>query len=149
MSARLKQKVSRLENSLRFYSATVFLSKCTCRGIGRSGWMTRYHTSDELEKILYVPCPVHGLRDPGPIWFQPRSEPLEDPDWDYCTCPPDPWRDYVMGKRPRPTQDELIQHANEHLGDKSDFEEESRRIKEIIETFKAKFEQARGRKLWE
>jgi hypothetical protein len=144
MSAHLKQKVSRLENLMHQYSATVVLSECTCRGTGGSCGNTMYHTNDELEVILYVPCPVHGLRDPGPIWFRGRPYPLARPDWDYCTCPPHPWRDFVMGKRPRPTQEEIEQYSKEKRVLKRSFQEEKKRTEEILKTFWAKFNQSRG-----
>lgn len=144
MSARLKHKLSRLENSIRQYSTTVLLSECTCRGKGRPCCETLFHTSDELETILYIPCPVHGLRDPGFIMFQGSSYALAPPDWPYCTCPPHPRRDFVMGKRPRPTDDEIRRHAEQKQVLNRSFVEEKRGVEEIIATFEEEFKKSRG-----
>lgn len=146
MSARLEKKLNRLEISITQYRATVLQAKCTCRGKGRPVCMTRYHNRDELEKILYIPCSVHRLRDPGPIWFLGTPYPLPRQDWAYCTCPPHPWRDFAMGKRPRPTPDEMLQHGNEHLVSERDWEKENKLVKEIIATFEEKFSESRGLK---
>ena len=38
---------------------------------------------------------------------------LQETDWKFCTCPPDPLRDYEMGKRSQPSHEEVQRHREE------------------------------------
>jgi hypothetical protein len=45
------------------------LERISCMGAGeckcRAGENTRYHNAEELEHIMEITCPVHGVRDLG------------------------------------------------------------------------------------
>src|SRR5207302_9930514 len=107
----LSESLDRIGRNVRSIRKARALAACTCRGKGRRICETNYHTAEELEAILYVPCPVHGLRTPGIIFWSPDSSPLQRPDWEFCNeefgkCRPHWDRDYQMGKREEPTEEE-------------------------------------------
>jgi hypothetical protein len=110
MYDRLEHQINRIERALRKIKDVRAAIACTCRGLGRKIITTRYHSApEELKKILWVPCPVHGLRDPGVLMWTAKRFPLNREDWEFCSCPPHPGREFRMGIRPEPTKEETDQ----------------------------------------
>ena len=160
----LSQRLDRLDRQIRSVKEARDLVACTCRDGDRRIGTTRYHTVEELEAILNVLCPVHGLRTPGMILWTARWSPLERPDWNFCNwefgkCPPHSYRDYRMGRRPEPTKEEwqreiaaqcdegallLERAAKDPEAARIRFAKESGRVHAVIETFRAKLRAARG-----
>jgi hypothetical protein len=150
MSMAFQRRLQRLERVIVDLDVEKSKATCTCRGRDRHEPCTLYHNSSELEKILYVPCPAHGLRNPGFIMWRPRKFPLNRSDWDYCTCPPHPLRDTAMRSHSHPGEDlprlnslamARIDESNAELHKRSDedrqreFLAESKRVDEIIASF--------------
>ncbi len=100
----LKSRIERLEN-LRRQSPP---RGCNCRQ------MTWFHTAAELEAIMAIPCPVHGLRRLGFICAHPLHYPLDPEHQHLCCCPPDSWREFLEGKRGRPTEEEKNEAIRRH-----------------------------------
>jgi hypothetical protein len=114
MYERLEHKLGRIERALRKIKDVRAALACTCRARERKIPVTHYHTTQELKKILWVRCPVHGLRDPGFIMWTASRWPLNKEDWEFCTCPPHIWRDSLMWKGRLPTQQEIDEHTISH-----------------------------------
>lgn len=151
MSAKQREQIQRLQRQFAIVESALSFAACTCRGPGRPLVSTDFHTIEELEVILYIPCPVHKYRNPGIVrQIFGHSVPLRKPDWPYCTCPPDIWRDYAMGRRPMPTEEESELHRYDWYGPwledakytmanpeqaKKDLQKYNQRIREIKEEF--------------
>jgi hypothetical protein len=100
----LEKRVRALEaNAL----STSVNKDCTCR----SGRKTYYHTAADLEAIMSVPCPVHGFRDLGNLLWVPLGTPILPEDWQLCSCPSCPTRDWLGGKRGPLTKEEQEQEC--------------------------------------
>jgi len=69
--------------------------QCSCR----AGQHTSYHTVAELERIMGVPCSVHGVRDLGYLRWVGKGIPLHPLDQHLCDCPPSAVRDLLCGRR--------------------------------------------------
>ena len=66
---------------------------CTCRA------ETRFHRSDCLKAILQGAsrdCPTHGFRDFGFFMFAAQWSTLSPEDNQFCPCPEDPWRSFLL-----------------------------------------------------
>jgi hypothetical protein len=146
----LQRKIDQIQRSLQKIKDERAAIACRCRGRDRKVCITRYHSVVELKKILWVPCPVHGPRDPGFITWTAQKWPLNREDWEFCNCPPRLWRDYLMGKRPEPTRaewdQEIIDHNLENERRRLEPEEVSRKRSEnesnAIDAVIREFEQA-------
>ena len=133
----LRGRIEKLEKRFSRVCEQAKAESCIC------GKVLDYHTSDELELILAERCPVHGLAEPKFIWQISENMPLELEHRKYCKCPPNAWRAFLEGKRPRPTMDELMdEHNNARIIPKADseraFQEEHARIRCVI----ARYEEA-------
>jgi hypothetical protein len=53
-------------------------------------------------------CPIHGFRDLGFFLWMPLRFPLLCEDNQYCTCPPDPWRSFILSGVPRTREGHYI-----------------------------------------
>lgn len=132
---------------------------CICRGRGRVNTAgdrpdtTRYHTAEELEQILAVPCPVHGVRDPGFTWPAPPWLAINKEDWQFCHCPPNVRRDVEMGKIVLPDdpvaarkkfQELLDEEMDREIGcppkSHGDFEAENAKLDAVLKAFSERFE---------
>jgi len=122
--------IEKLEMLLSRICEQIEAESCIC------GKVIRYHTSDELELILAERCSVHGVVKPRFIMWRRPNTPLAPEHRKYCKCPPNLWREFLEGKRPRPTTDELMDQHNARTaagGDgEREFKEEHARIKRII-----------------
>jgi hypothetical protein len=76
----------------QFYAAG---AECSCR----AGETTVYHNSAELARIMQVSCAVHEFRDLGEVMWVGRSLPLRRDDQQFCSCPPSPLRELLLGGR--------------------------------------------------
>jgi hypothetical protein len=88
--AALEKRVRALE---RAFSAAG--KPCVCR----PGRQTSYHTAEELKKMIEIPCPAHGFRDLGHLRWLSSGLPLQPEDWELCSCPPSPVREFLQGRR--------------------------------------------------
>jgi hypothetical protein len=79
---------------------------CNCKRV------TNFHTAEELEAIRNVPCPEHGVRNLGFAIYRTQWLPLDKEDRQFCKCPPSAWREFLEGKRPRPTEVEIMEESN-------------------------------------
>lgn len=145
MSSDLSRRLAQIERQLSKVVEERKNAACRCRGEGKAIPETNYHTAQELERILWEPCPVHGVREPGFIWWISFEITLQEPDWKFCTCPPDPLRDYDMGKRGLPSHDEVEKHREDRWRElvtdvpeevrKARFQEEHARYEDVVATF--------------
>jgi hypothetical protein len=104
----LPTNIKRLENRTRSLEKVLSEVAARCRGLHcNCRDHTDVHNADELEAILKIPCPEHGLRDLGSIFFRTQWLPLDQEFQHLCNCPPDLHRDFVAGKRPKPTDAEV------------------------------------------
>jgi hypothetical protein len=111
---------------------------CRCRK------EVNYHTAGELKKILSVPCPLHGVRKVGFIMYLAPTYALAEEDRQFCECPPKLWREYLEGKRSRPTSDELMKESNreqekrlpiDSAASQRQFEEESAKRDAVVREY--------------
>jgi hypothetical protein len=102
MYSELNKRLDRIDRGVQKLEQTHALAACNCRGRGKKIVETKFHTAEELEKILWVPCPVHGIREPGFVCFTPPWCLLKKPDLKFCTCPPHPWRDFLIDRQAHP-----------------------------------------------
>lgn len=109
MSQRLKSKLDKIERSLATIEIARKHANCSCRS------ETRFHTPEELEKIMAISCPVHGVRDLGFICYTPSWVPINEEDWDFCHCPPNLRRDMKMGRIPLPEDPDEQRRRKEEL----------------------------------
>lgn len=100
MSQRLKSKLDKIERSVATIEIARKYANCNCRR------ETRFHTPEELERIMAISCPVHGVRALGFTWFTPSWMPINQEDWEFCDCPPNLRRDMKMGRIPLPEDSE-------------------------------------------
>lgn len=92
MSLRQREEIIRkLERQIRAGD-----TRCNCR---QGDEETFYHSAADLEKILAVPCPVHGNRSLGHVSWVPSGTPLKGEDRQLCVCPPSPAREWQEGRR--------------------------------------------------
>jgi hypothetical protein len=126
----LRQRIEKLEMLLSRIWEQIEVESCIC------GKVIEYHTSDELELILAERCPAHGVVKPKFITWRANNWPLAPEHRKYCKCPPNLWREFLEGKRPRPTTDELMDQHNARTAaggdDEREFKEEHARIDCII-----------------
>jgi hypothetical protein len=149
MYSELNKRLDRIDRGVQKLEQTHALAACNCRGRGKKIVETKFHTAEELEKILWVPCPVHGIREPGFVCFTPPWCLLKKPDLKFCTCPPHPWRDFVTGKRPKPTCEEEMEYSRtgEYKTEeerKAEFEIEHARLEAVYSNFEKALAEARG-----
>ena len=132
----LQRRIEKLEMRLSRVIEELDRESCIC------GKVIFHHTSDELQLILAEQCPIHGIVKPKFIMWRPENYPLAPEYRKYCKCPSNPWRDFLEGKRLRPTRDELMEHNNARVIPQSDkegrlqsereFQQERARITDII-----------------
>jgi len=126
----LRGRIEKLEMLLSRICEQIEAESCIC------GKVIHYHTSDELELILAERCAVHGVVEPRCTWQHPPDMPVAPEHRKYCKCPPNLWREFQKGARPRPTMDELMDEHNARTaagGDgEREFKEEHARIERII-----------------
>jgi hypothetical protein len=126
----LRGRIEKLEIRLSRVCQQAEAESCIC------GKVIMYHTSYELELILAERCPVHGVAEPKFLMHGSYCMPLDPEYRKYCKCPPDAWRAFLEGKRPRPTMDELMDQDNARRIPQADgeraFQEEHARIKRVI-----------------
>jgi hypothetical protein len=126
MWSALENRVSKLEKVAESKQGTKI---CNCRV------QTRYHNAACLDAILKGisrVCPVHGFRDLGFFFWHSKQYPLGLGDDQFCPCPPEPWRSWVLRKGPDPRIGE--QPAREGVQPDSvlSFEEDRRRTGSIL-----------------
>ena len=136
MSLRLKSKLDKIERALAAVEIARINASCKCRR------ETKWHTIEELEKIMAVPCPVHGVIRLGSVWWTPSNVPINEEDWEFCECPPEYWRDLEMGRLSLPEDPEEQRLLEERL----DRESQERWYQEFLEYYenpdsKNKFEE--------
>jgi len=95
MSSALENRISRLERLVqeRIEGARV----CNCR------LETRFHGADCLDalfKRMSRVCPRHGFRVLGFFFWTPKWRTLNSEDNQFCPCPPDPWRAFLLSEGP-------------------------------------------------
>jgi len=69
--------------------------QCVCR----TGRQTSYHSAEELQAMMDIRCPAHGLRDLGDLRWLPSGLPLQPEDQALCSCPPSPVREFLQDSR--------------------------------------------------
>jgi hypothetical protein len=86
-----------IEKRLRALEQILFAGaeECNCR-VGRK---TIYHNAVELARIMAMSCPVHSIRHLGEVMWVGRSLPLRRDDQQFCSCPPSPLRELLLGRR--------------------------------------------------
>jgi hypothetical protein len=87
---RIGKRVDKLERSSIFVNG-----RCNCR----REQLTFYHSAADLERIMTLHCPVHGVRELGRVSWVPSGTPLIGPDRDLCSCRPSPAREWREGRR--------------------------------------------------
>ena len=95
MTKKLEQRLSRLEQCVA--ERTEGPQACNCRVV------TRFHSGKCLNAILTGisrVCPLHGFRDLGFLFWTSIQYPLQSEENQFCPCPPDPWRSFVMSEGP-------------------------------------------------
>jgi hypothetical protein len=88
--AALQKRVRALEVASRAIGR-----RCHCR----AGRQTKYHTAEELKRIMEIRCPAHGFRDLGDVRSMASGLPLQLEDQHLCSCPPCPVREFLQGRR--------------------------------------------------
>ena len=76
---------------------------CNCR---EGDQETLYHGAADLERIIAVRCPLHGIRRLGRVSWVPSGMPLRAEDRDLCVCPACAAREWLEGRRGPLTEDE-------------------------------------------
>jgi len=122
----LRGRIEKLELLLSRICEQIEAESCIC------GKVIHYHSSDELELILAERCPVHGVVKPKFIMWRANRWPLAPEHRKYCKCPPNLWREFLEGKRPRPTTDELMDQRSAGSDGERGFKEEHARIERIF-----------------
>jgi len=86
-----------IEKRLRALEQILFAGaeECNCR----VGHKTMYHNAAELARIMAVSCLVHSIRDLGEVMWVGRFLPLRRDDQQFCSCPPSPLRELLLGRR--------------------------------------------------
>lgn len=136
MSKGLEKRLSRVEQ--RLAERTEAPVVCNCRSV------TSFHSGKCLNAILKGVsrvCPVHGFREFGFFMFSSNQYPLNAEDNQFCLCPPDPWRSFVLNG---PHTWEGNQAAREACGklppdDSFNFQEDKRLLGAVL----AKYEEDR------
>jgi hypothetical protein len=131
----LDRRLKKLESRLSILLAERRRLDCICRKV------TNYHTARELEAIFSIPCPTHGVMNPGSIFYRTTWLPLDPEHRQFCKCPPNIWREFIEGKRPRPTSAEEAEFSKIHPdpytqmspdeGEQA-FQEEHRSVEDVI-----------------
>jgi hypothetical protein len=102
MSNGLERRLSRLEHVVAERTKPRI---CNCRE------ETQYHDADCLDRLLKrMPrvCPIHSFRDLGSLQRVFLFFPLISGDRQFCPCPPDRWRSFVLGKGPSTIEDKMM-----------------------------------------
>jgi len=123
----LDRRLSRLEKQMEQRKKATRV--CNCRVD------TRFHGADCLAAILKSTprvCAVHGFRDLGFFFWQSRQYRLGSGDDQFCPCPPHPWRSWVLGRGPNPTQSALKNAAEFPTNSLFNFEDDKRRFDAVI-----------------
>lgn len=147
------RRLDKIERMLAQINIAKQQAMCICRGPDNRGGITRYHNAEELQQILAVPCPVHGVRDPGPIWWWPSNYPINREDWQFCHCPPSVRRDVEMGRIVLPEDpvaarqkiQELVDGEMDRMIGKppashGDYETEKAKVDAVLKAFSERFE---------
>lgn len=133
MSNGLERRLSRLEHVVAEMTKPRI---CNCRG------ETQYHNADCLDGLLKrMPrvCPHHSFRDLGFLMFVPRWFPLISEDNQFCPCPPDPWRSFILSEGPHTAEAKMVAvQASLKIPDQSGPDDRLR-----AEVLKAKYWKAR------
>src|ERR1035438_7340576 len=117
----LERRLSRLEKLMEQRKQKTRI--CNCRV------ETRFHGADCLAAILKSTprvCAVHGFRDLGFFFWQSRQYRLGSGDDQFCPSPPHPWRSWVLGRGPHPTQSDK-ENSAESKTHPFNFEDDKRR----------------------
>jgi len=127
-----------IEKRLRALEQILFVGakECNCR----VGHKTIYHDEAELARIMAVSCPVHSIRDLGEVMWVGRSLPLRRDDQQFCSCPPSPLRELLLGRRGPLTQAEheveVERWAREYgSGADEKFRRDQDRIKQLLRIY--------------
>jgi hypothetical protein len=91
----LEKRLARLEQ--RIEALTEEPKVCSCRV------ETRFHGADCLGAVLKGMsrvCPRHGFRELGFFFWTPGWRTLNAEDNQFCPCPPDPWRSFLLSEAP-------------------------------------------------
>jgi hypothetical protein len=102
MSNGLEKRLSRLEQQVANRAKSRI---CNCRG------ETNYHNANCLDALLKrMPrvCPRHSFRDLGFLMYVPRHFPLISEDNQFCPCPPDPWRSFILSEGPHTQEAKMV-----------------------------------------
>jgi hypothetical protein len=129
-----EKRLSLLEERLAERTKTEKI--CNCR------FDTTFHNADCLAAILKGTsrvCPVHGFRELGFMLFASSWCVLKAEDNQFCPCPPDPWRSWVLKKGPDPRDAPQAAQEAAALEVKSDppfnFKEEKRRLESVLDEY--------------
>jgi hypothetical protein len=102
-----------------------------------------YHNAAELARILAVSCPAHSICDLGEVMWVGKSLPLRRDDEQFCSCPPSPVRELLLGRRG--PLDEAEHRAQEErwmreYGPSSDeqFRRDQERVKQLLRIYEFK-----------
>lgn len=112
MNRRQLRRIEKIEQRLVLVANKRQLALCNCRPRD-SGIETLAHTTEELKAIAAVPCPVHGRREIYPGFYTPEDMPLLPEDRQFCTCPPNAWRE--LNEREQDKDPTLTSNERERL----------------------------------
>lgn len=127
-----------IEKRLRALEQVLFAGtvECTCRVRQK----TMYHDAAELARIMALSCPIHSICDLGELIWVGRSVPLRREDQQFCSCPPSPLRELLMGRRDVLSEAEQRQEEQRWMrefGSCSDmeFRKDQDRVKQILRIY--------------
>ena len=104
---RLRSRLIKLERRSVPATTTLRDPGCNCRNF------TDFHNEREVQRMRDKGCPVHGTRDLGNLFWRVSWLPLDLEDREVCDCPPNLWREFLEGKRPRPTEEKIAESERE------------------------------------
>jgi hypothetical protein len=131
MSNGLERRLSRLEHVVAERTKPRI---CNCRA------ETQYHNADCLDGLLKrMPrvCPIHSFRDLGFFLWMPLRFPLLSEDNQYCTCPPDLWRSFILSGVPRTREAhyDALEASRKLWGNPLNLEEDNKRAHAMEEKY--------------
>jgi hypothetical protein len=138
MSTGHEKRLSRLEK--RLAERTTKPSTCNCRV------ETLFHGGcclDAILKGMSRVCPLHGFRELGVFCWTSKQFTLLSEDNEFCPCPPDPWRSFVLsGNHTWEAQSAARETIrNSPPAENSNFKEDDLRVDEVF----ARYSEARHR----
>lgn len=107
---------------------------CNCRV------ETQFHNASclgALLKIMPRDCPLHGFRELGFFLWVPLRCPLLFEDNQYCPCPPDPWRTFILSGVPRTRErhEDALEASRKIWGGQLSLAEDNNRVDAVLEKY--------------